>query len=113
MLDLFHYDPFAEDPPVPPVQRIPSGPLKRQPTVTNPGHPIHIHPPEKARRGDLSRMSRVAKLMAGNREAYDRFDQTAAVLEYDQGMPRQEAEYEAMRRVLENYDETSGSFSAP
>lgn len=51
----------------------------------------------------MSPMSLVAKYMALDDVARELFEERAAILEYDAGLPRPEAEAEAFRMVMQAY----------
>ncbi len=51
----------------------------------------------------MSPMSLVAKYMALDNIARELFEERAAILEYDAGLPRPEAEAEAFRMVMQAY----------
>ncbi len=54
-----------------------------------------------------SQMSLVAKYMALDPVAFHAFEERAAILEFDQGFTKEEAEMEAFRRVMKEYQESA------
>ncbi|WP_227268735.1 hypothetical protein [Roseobacter weihaiensis] len=98
MYKLFTYN-VATDAPCPPSQ--PS----QEPATKSPATSPHAtaNPLQNRANSNLSQKSLVAKFMALDSIARDAFEERAAILQFDAGMSRDEAEREALIQVMATY----------